>query len=266
MQNSIVIGQYYQADSFLHKLDPRTKIIITFLYMIFIFTLDSFVLYGLTGLYLIFLIYISGVPVKVLIRSLRQIVFLLVFAFILNMFFYRNGEFIEIWFFKIYLDGVKLAFKMFLRLIYLVLGTSLMTLTTTPLALTDAIERLFSPLKKLKLPVHEMTLMMSIALRFIPTLINEANRIKSAQMARGADFETGNIIKKVKALIPILIPLFISAFKRADELADAMDSRCYNRGIGRTKMKELRYSKNDLIAFVFSIVFFVSLIIVEFNI
>lgn len=255
---SISFGQYYSQDSFVHKMDPRAKILLTIIYIIGIFMCESFFAFLLITLFLIIIIATSKIKPLVILRSIRAIIYLIIFTAILNLLFYQDGE--KIWW--IITDkAVIFTVKMALRLLLLIMGTSILTLTTTPIELTDGIESLLKPLKLIKFPVHELALIMSIALRFIPTLMDETDRIIRAQKARGANFESRNIFKKAKALIPILIPLLISAFRRADELADAMDSRCYNGSKGRTKMKRLKFSYRDLIGAFFLITFFLIIIL-----
>jgi energy-coupling factor transport system permease protein len=254
MLKDITLGQYFPGNSIIHRLDPRMKIIMSVIYITAIFSTSS--LYTLSGVFLfnILLILTSGIPFKIIIKALKPLVFILIFTVIVNIFIARGETLLfEFKFIKIYLDGVIFAASMILRIIALVSATSiLISYTTSPTVLTDAIERLLSPLKKIKVPVHEFAMMMTIALRFIPTLIEETEKIINAQKARGADFYSGNILKRAKALIPILIPLLISAFRRADELATAMECRCYRLGEGRTKMKQLKYSWRDFAAFMLS--------------
>ena len=243
-------------------MDPRAKLILTIAFIVAVFFCSSFFAFGVLFLFLVISILASRIKVKLLLRSIRAIIFLIIFTAILNLFFYNEGtEYFRWWIFKITDKSVIVTIQMALRLLFLIMGTSILTLTTTPINLTDGIESLLKPLKLIRFPVHELALIMSIALRFIPTLMDETDRIIKAQKARGADFESGNIFKRARALIPILIPLLISAFRRADELADAMDSRCYKGSKGRTKMKRLRFSLNDLTGLLFfANIFFVILI------
>lgn len=250
MLNDVTFGQYYPAQSFAHKLDPRLKLILLIAYIVALFIAKTFYGLAICALFVVLATVISNVPFGSVLRSVKGILFLLIFTALLNLFFHGGDTLLVQWgIIHIYLEGVLFAVFLMFRLIFLVLGSALLTLTTTPVSLTDGIESLLTPLKFIKFPVHALALIMSIALRFIPTLMDETNRIISAQKARGADFETGNIIKRVKAIIPILIPLLISAFRRADELGDAMDARCYTNSPHRTKYKKLRFGWRDAVAF-----------------
>lgn len=246
MLKDITLGQYFPGNSPVHCLDPRTKLVLLVVYIVALFTAGNWISYGIVFIFLIAAMAISKIPVKSFISGLKPLALILVFTGILNLFF-TTGEKLLVYFWKIsiYWEGVERAILMVLRILMLICGTFLLTYTTSPISLTDGLESLLSPLKKIKVPVHELSMMMCIALRFIPTLIEETDKIMSAQKARGADFENGNLIQRVKALIPILVPLFISAFRRADELATAMECRCYQGGDGRTKMKLLRYKAKD---------------------
>lgn len=253
MIRDITIGQYYPVDSVIHGLDPRTKLIGTMVYIISLFVFKSMIGYGIAGLFLFAVIHISKVPVRYIVKGLKAIMFLLLFTVGFNLFL-TPGEPLFEW--KIFIvtiiitrEGILTAVFMAIRLVFLIIGSSLMTLTTTPNNLTDGLERIMNPLNKLRFPVHEISMMMSIALRFIPILLEETDKIMKAQMARGADFESGGLIKKAKNLIPLLVPLFVSAFRRANDLAMAMEARCYRGGEGRTKMKPLAYKKRDVLAF-----------------
>ena len=250
MLKDITLGQYFPGNSFIHRLDPRTKLIMLIVYIVALFVAVSWVSYAVMLAFLIGCIAISQIPPKSIVRGMKPMVMILAFTAILNLFM-TQGEtvLVKFWIITITLEGVVRAIQMMVRILMLITGTFLLTYTTSPIALTDGLESLLSPLKKLHLPVHELAMMMCIALRFIPTLIEETDKIMSAQKARGADFETGKLMDRVKALVPILIPLFISAFRRADELATAMECRCYQGGEGRTKMKLLRYNRNDFSAF-----------------
>lgn len=244
-------GQYYPEDSVMHRLDARVKIVMTIAFMVGIFLVKNFVGFILPIIFLAAEIILSKVPFKYVLKTLKPIVFLIVFTAILNLLFYSTGEIIwEFYFIKIRDEALVFCGFMALRLVLLVLGSSLMTLTTQPVELTDGIESLMSPLKVIKFPVHELALIMSIALRFIPTLTDEADRIIRAQKARGADFESGNVFARAKSLIPILIPLLVSSFRRADELADAMDARCYGGNVKRTKYKVFKIRFADIVALV----------------
>ena len=250
MLKDITLGQYFPGNSVVHLLDPRTKLIMLVVYIVSLFLATGWVSYGLMTAFLLIVIWISGIPVKSIFRGMKPLVFILVFTGILNIFF-TAGEtvWLDLGFAKITKEGVLRAVFMMIRILLLISGTFLLTYTTSPISLTDGLESLMRPLKVIRVPVHELSMMMCIALRFIPTLIEETDKIMSAQKARGADFETGSLMEKAKALIPILVPLFISAFRRADELATAMECRCYQGDQGRTKMKLLRYKLWDFSAF-----------------
>lgn len=250
MIRDITIGQYYPAASPIHKLDPRVKLAGTLIFLISLFLTESVVGYVLATIFLAGVIKLSKVPLKFILRGLKAIFIILAFSVAFNLFLTSGEVLVQFWIFKITKEGVRTALMMAIRLVYLIIGSSIMTLTTTPNDLTDGLEKALSPLKKIKVPVHEIAMMMSIALRFIPILMEETDKIMKAQMARGADFESGNIIKRAKSLVPILVPLFISAFRRADDLAMAMEARCYHGGDGRTKMKPLKYKKHDFFAYV----------------
>jgi energy-coupling factor transport system permease protein len=258
----ITIGQYYPADSVLHELDPRVKLIGTFAFLLSLFMGKGIIAYGVATLFLATVIKLSKVPFKMIVKGLKAIIIILLITVSFNLFL-TDGEIIfKLGFLKVTKEGVSVAFFMGLRLIYLVVGASLMTLTTTPNDLTDGLESVLGPLKKIKVPVHEIAMMMSIALRFIPILMEETDRIMKAQKARGADFETGNLIQKAKAMVPLLVPLFISAFRRANDLAMAMEARCYRGGEGRTKMKPLRYEKRDRKAYIVLGIYLAAIILV----
>lgn len=248
MLNDVTFGQFYPTNSALHKLDPRTKILFLIAYITMLFVANSFYSLALCLVLLTVGIILSKVPFSSVLRSIKGIIFLLAFTAILNLFFHKGQTPIKIWFITIYAEGIIFSIFLMLRLSFLVMASSLLTLTTTPVNLTDGIESLLTPLKWLRFPVHALALIMSIALRFIPTLIDETNRIINAQKSRGADFETGGLIKKVKAVVPILIPLLISAFRRAEELGDAMDARCYSGSENRTKYKKLSFGWRDFVA------------------
>ena len=250
MIRDITLGQYYPADSVLHKLDPRVKLVTTLVFLTALFLVNSWWGYLAATLFLAWVIRLSKVPFKFMIRGLKAIIMILMITVVFNLFL-TPGERVLVRFWKLQITdtGLRTAAFMAVRLIYLIIGSSVMTLTTTPNDLTDGMERLLSPLKKLRVPVHEVSMMMSIALRFIPILMEETDKIMKAQMARGADFEHGNLIQKAKNLVPLLVPLFISAFQRAHDLAMAMEARCYRGGEGRTKMKPLIYQKRDYAAY-----------------
>jgi len=250
MLKDITLGQYFPGNSPIHRLDPRTKLILLVMYIVALFVAVNWVSYGVVFALLAVTIAISKIPVKSILRGMKPLILILVFTGILNLFF-TQGEtvLLSFWVITITLEGLLRAVFMMLRILLLITGTFLLTYTTSPIALTDGLESLLSPLKVIRLPVHELSMMMCIALRFIPTLIEETDKIMSAQKARGADFENGKLMDRIRALIPILVPLFISAFRRADELATAMECRCYHGGEGRTKMKILRFKRGDLFAF-----------------
>ena len=250
MLKDITLGQFFPGHSAIHRMDPRTKLILTMVYIVALFVAQNWISYSLMLVFLLVCIKISSIPPKSIVRGMKPLVFILIFTAILNIFYTDGGvELMRLGSLAITTEGLKRAFFMIWRILMLISGTFLLTYTTSPISLTDGLESLLSPLKKLHVPVHELAMMMSIALRFIPTLIEETDKIMSAQKARGADFETGSIIQRAKALVPILVPLFISAFRRADELATAMECRCYQGGEGRTKLKLLRFKRGDLVAF-----------------
>ena len=249
MLKDITLGQYYQTESVLHRLDPRVKLVGTICYIISLFLVNNVWGYLIAALFLAAMIKLSNVPFKFMVKGMKAIMFLLILTVIFNMFLTPGEALITLWKLTITKEGLKLAIMMAVRLTFLIIGSSVMTLTTTPNNLTDGMENLMNPLRKFRVPVHEIAMMMSIALRFIPILMEETDKIMKAQIARGADFESGNIIKKAKALVPLLVPLFISAFRRANDLAMAMEARCYRGGDGRTKMKPLIYKKADKVGY-----------------
>ena len=253
MLKDITLGQYFPGDSVVHKLDPRTKLMMVVLYIIALFLAEGFVGYGVMIAVTAGFIKLSRVPLKAMFRGLKSVILIIALTAVLNIFYTEGTVLVQVWRLKVTYEGIIRAVFMVLRIVMLICGTFLLTYTTAPVALTDGMELLLNPLKKLKVPVHEMSMMMSMALRFIPTLIEETDKIMSAQKARGADFETGSLVDRAKALLPILVPLFISAFRRADELAIAMESRCYNGGAGRTRMKQLRYEGRDYAALTFGV-------------
>ena len=258
MIRDITIGQYYPANSKIHSLDPRVKIVGTLLYLISLFTFKSIIGYVLATAFLFACVKLSKVPFKFMVRGLKPIILLLMITVTFNLFLTPGGAvLLQIGPLKVTEQGLNTAVYMALRLIYLIMGSSLMTLTTTPNSLTDGLEKLLYPLNRIKVPVHEIAMMMSIALRFIPILLEETDKIMKAQIARGADLENGNLIQKAKAMIPILVPLFVSSFRRANDLAMAMEARCYRGGVGRTKMKPLVYQKKDYIAYAIMICYVV---------
>lgn len=263
MIRDITIGQYYPAESPIHRLDPRVKLVGTITFIISLFLFDSFIGYIIAAIFLGTIIKTSNVPFRYIIKGLKAILVILIFTVGFNLFLTPGETIFQIWFIKVTIEGLKIAIFMGIRLVFLIIGSSIMTFTTTPTHLTDGLERLLGPLKKIKVPVHEISMMMSIALRFIPILIEETDKIMKAQMARGADFETGGLIKRAKNLVPLLVPLFVSAFRRANDLAMAMEARCYNGGEGRTKMKPLKYKKQDLFAYFIQVAYIASLVVIN---
>lgn len=260
MIRDITIGQYYPAESPIHRLDPRTKILVTFMYISSLFVSNQFIGYGITLICLATVIRVSKVPLKFILKGLKAIVVIIILTISVNIFM-TPGEnvLVNFWVIKITLEGLLLAAFLASRLILLIVGSSILTLTTTPISLTDGIEHLLKPFEKIKVPAHELAMMMTIALRFIPILLEETDKIMKAQMARGAEFEKGNLIKKAKSLIPLLVPLFISSFRRADDLALAMEARCYRGGEGRTRMHQLKYHRIDFMAFGIGLVYLIIL-------
>jgi len=253
MFKDITLGQYMPGNTVVHRLDPRAKILLTIVYIAMVFTVSSPVFYIIPAAYVYISARLSGISFRQLLKSVKPLRFLLILTFVLNIFFSGGATILVQWkFIKISQEGLLLAIHFSLRLIFLVLGTSIITLTTSPVALSDGIEILLTPLKKVRFPVHELAMMMIIALRFIPTLIEETDKIMKAQKARGADFESGNLIARAKAMTPLLVPLFVSAFRRAGELAMAMEARCYHGGEGRTRLRVLRYTGEDGWAFALS--------------
>ncbi len=256
MIKDITLGQYLPGSSVVHRLDPRTKILIVFAYIAFVFSVKNVVGYTLAVLFPAAVCLISGIPVKMILKSLKPLVFFIVFTALINLFLTKGKTVLSFWIFNITEEGIVLTVKMALRLILLVTGTSLLTYTTSPIVLTDGIEKLLSPLTKIGVPAHEIAMMMTIALRFIPTIIDETDKIMKAQSARGSDFESGNLIRRAKALVPILVPLFISAFRRADDLAVAMECRCYHGGKNRTKLKTIKMTGIDFWAILLFVLIF----------
>ena len=256
MLSDITLGQYFPVDSPLHRLDPRTKILSLIVLIVAVFLAGSMITNLITIAFTLVILLLSKVPVKMYFKSLKPIWFVIIFTALLNMFL-TQGEMVYIYGFKTYIkyEGIFLAIKMALRLILLILISSVLTYTTSPIALTDGIESLLKPFSKIGFPSHELAMMMSIAIRFIPTLIEETEKILKAQKARGSDIDSGSLFKKIKALVPMLIPLFISAFRRADDLAVAMEARCYRGGSGRTRLKQIRYKKCDLISAIIITIF-----------
>ena len=267
MFKDITIGQYVDGNSAIHKMDARVKILLSMLYIIVLFLINTSYAYLLFGIFTVAVIFISKVPLRYILKGLKPMLYILVFTALINLFMTGGGTVLwqsQIWgALKITKEGLISAVQMVLRLVFLVMGTSLLTLTTTPLMLTDGIEKLLKPFNAIKVPSHEIAMMMTIAIRFIPTLSEETEKIMKAQMARGADFESGNIFRRTKAMVPILVPLFISAFKRADDLAIAMDSRCYNSGNKRTRMKTMKMTWIDAVASGIMVIFCVFVIAVQ---
>ncbi len=264
MIRDITIGQYYPADSPIHKIDARVKIVITLLYILSLFIIESFIGYAFVIASLAVIIKMSKVPFKFMVKGLKSLIFIIVFTAIINL-FVTKGEtpLFTVWRFTVTLEGVYFAIKMCLRIVLLIIGSSILTLTTTPIKLTDGIESLLKPLSKVGVPAHDIAMMMTIALRFIPTLLDETDKIIKAQQARGADFDTGNLVNKAKALVPILVPLFISAFRRADELAMAMEARCYAGGGQRTRMNVMKITSIDYVASAVFAIYFAVLVAIR---
>ena len=263
MLKDITLGQYFPGDTLAHRLDPRTKLLATVLYIIAIFLAKGPIAYGVLILTLIVSVRISKVGARALFRGLKPVLFIIAFTAVLNLFYTPGTVIAQFWIFHVTREGVITAIAMMLRISLLIMGTFLLTYTTSPIRLTDGLEDLLGPLKKLGVPVHELAMMMSIALRFIPTLIEETDKIMSAQKARGADFETGSLMQRAKALVPLLVPLFVSAFRRADELATAMECRCYHGGEGRTRMKQMKLHGRDLISGVATAAVFAGVILLN---
>ena len=264
MLRDITIGQYYPAESLIHDLDPRTKIAFTFVFIISLFFSTHLVLYAFAALALGMVIRTSLVPFSYMIKGLKSIVILILFTVFINIFLTSGDHVIlDLGFATVTLEGLLAAAAMAVRLIMLIIGSSLLTLTTSPINLTDAIERLLKPFERIHVPAHEIAMMMTIALRFIPILLEETDKIMKAQMARGADFESGGLIKRAKNMVPLLVPLFISAFRRADDLALAMEARCYRGGVGRTKMKQLKYTRKDMGAYIVMLLYLVAMIVLS---
>ena len=261
MLKDITLGQYFPGDTVVHRLDPRTKLILVVLYIIALFNAKGWGSYLLVTAVTVICMTVSHISPKNIFKGLKPMLFIIALTAILNIFYTQGTPIREGWI--VTWEGIERAVKMMLRITLLIVGTFLLTYTTSPMALTDGLELLLKPLNKLKVPVHEMTLMMSMALRFIPTLIEETDKIMSAQKARGADFETGNLIERTKALLPILVPLFVSAFRRADELAIAMESRCYHGGEGRSRMKQLRFCTRDIIALILGCAFTAAIFVMK---
>ncbi|HAE52695.1 MAG TPA: transporter [Ruminococcus sp.] len=262
MLKDITIGQYFPGDSIIHRLDPRFKIVITLIYILMLFTGDSVASLAVGAVYTLIAVMLSKIPFKMFAKSVKPLLPFLLVTAVINLFLVDSGDTVFKWkFIKITEGGIDISVFMVIRIILLITGSSILTYTTSPITLTDAIERLLSPLKKLKFPVHELAMMMSIALRFIPTLIEETDKIISAQKARGAEIDTGSFTTRAKNMVAILVPLFISSFRRADELATAMECRCYNGGEGRTRLRQLKSSPKDYIALSFTVIFYAAAIV-----
>lgn len=265
MLKNITIGQHYPLESVIHNLDPRIKIVLTFIYMISLFIVKDFFGYIFVLLFLGTTIKLSKIPIKYILKGLKPIMVIVIITLFINIFMTPGDDLIRVWRFSITREGLYQGVFMSIRLSLLVMGTSILTLSTSPIVLTDGIEYLLKPFKKIGLPAHELAMMMTISLRFIPTLLEETDKIMKAQMARGADFETGNIVSRAKSLVPILVPLFMSSFRRADDLAMAMEARCYRGGENRTRLKVLKLNHKDLVAFFVGVLLIVSLIIYRIN-
>ncbi len=262
MLTNITLGQYYPVDSPIHRLDPRIKLILSVVLIVAVFLAQGFFGYVLLLAYILLTAKLANVPFRMLFRGLKPLKWILIITFLLNLLLTPGDTvWLSFWIIRITKEAFLQALFYSLRLVFLVMGTSLLTLTTSPVALSDAMEVLFSPLKKIHFPVHELAMMMTIALRFVPTLLEEADKIMKAQTARGADFESGNLIVRAKAMVPLLVPLFVSAFRRASDLAMAMESRCYHGGEGRTRLRVLKLTKNDAIACAVTAVFLVLIIL-----
>lgn len=256
----ITLGQFFPGDSFVHKLDPRTKIILTIAYMVALFCANNIISLIFVGAFMVVINFVSKIPINTVFKSLKPVIPIVLLTSVINAFYIQGRPIFTFYFMTMTYEGVRLAVFVAVRLVFLIVGTSMMTYTTSPISLSDGLEELIKPLKVIKVPVHELSMMMSIALRFIPTLIEETDKIISAQKARGADFETGNLVKRIKALLPILIPLFVSAFRRAEELSLAMECRCYHGGEGRTRLKKLKFLSMDYVSFGVFVLLFAVLI------
>lgn len=263
MLKDITIGQYFPGTTAIHRMDPRTKILAVIFYIVALFMANGIISYLLVLAFLFAAVRISKIKLKTILRGIKPVVIIIIFTALLNMFYTQGNPLVKIWRFTITDAGIINAVRMVARVIMLIAGTFLLTYTTSPITLTDGLEHLLNPLKRIHVPVHELAMIMSIALRFIPTLIEETDKIMSAQKARGADFETGNLLQKAKALVPILVPLFVSAFRRADELATAMECRCYTGGTGRTRMNPLKWSRLDTIGLSISILLVVAVVVLK---
>ena len=253
MLKDITLGQYFPGDTIIHRLDPRTKILLVFIYIVALFIAESYVSYALMMVMLAAFIGLARIRLSTVLKGVKPLIFVIILTTVLNIFYTEGRVLVQFWIFKITAEGLENALFMALRIVMLIMGTFMLTYTTSPIKLTFGLEQLMGPLKVIKVPVHELAMMMSMALRLIPTLIEETDKIMSAQKARGADFDTGNIIQKAKALLPILVPLFISSFRRADELAVAMESRCYHGGEGRTRLNVMHMGRDDIVALILGV-------------
>ena len=263
MLSDITLGQYFPGNSVIHRMDPRMKLILTIVYIVGVFMVGNLPGYAIALAFLYLIVRLSGIKFSYLVKGVKPLRFIIIFTFLLNLFFVQGETpLLSLGFFTLTVEAVENAIYFALRLVFLVMGTSVLTLTTSPVQLTDGLERLLKPLQKLHFPSHELAMMMTIALRFIPTLLEETDKIKKAQMARGADFESGNLIDRAKAMIPLLVPLFVSAFKRANDLAMAMEARCYRGGDHRTRLRELKYTKLDLYG-ALAVAAYIAVIVVE---
>ena len=265
MLKDITLGQFFPGDSLLHRLDPRTKIVLLFFFLAAIFVFDSPLAYAALTAFTAALIAVSRVPLFLMLKALKPLSWIIAFTFVIHLVSTPGDAFFHVWLFDLTWQGAAKGFFIALRLALLILLSALLTYTTSPLALTDALETLMQPAKRVGVPAHEIAMMMTIALRFVPTLIEEADKIMKAQQARGADFTEGSVIERVKGFVPVLVPLFISAFRRADDLALAMEARCYRGGVGRTQMKALRISSIDYVAYAFGALFFAALAVLKFG-
>ncbi len=265
LNTNITIGQYIPGDSVIHRADPRTKILLSIVFMVVIFLVNSFWTFTAMALFVLLTVVISGVPMKYTLRGLKPIMFIIIFTAVINI-FTTGGTPIsdKVPFRYITWEGVALALKLAVRLVLVIISGSLLTFTTTPILLTDGIEKLLSPFRRIGVPAHELAMMMSIALRFIPTLLEETDKIMKAQAARGADFDTGNLVQRAKSFVPVLVPLFVSAFRRADELATAMEARCYRGGKGRTRLRDLEFTSIDTKIVIVTFIFFTGLLLLEY--
>lgn len=265
LNTNITIGQYIPGDSVIHRADPRTKILLSIVFMVVIFLVNSFWTFTAMALFVLLTVVISGVPMKYTLRGLKPIMFIIIFTAVINI-FTTGGTPIsdKVPFRYITWEGVALALKLAVRLVLVIISGSLLTFTTTPILLTDGIEKLLSPFRRIGVPAHELAMMMSIALRFIPTLLEETDKIMKAQAARGADFDTGNLVQRAKSFVPVLVPLFVSAFRRADELATAMEARCYRGGKGRTRLRDLEFTSVDTKIAIVTVTFFTVLLLLEY--